>query len=111
MRILIGNEPRAYREAIAAALRVIRPNASSVLVEPGDLDGEVRRVKPHLVVCSSSSTTIEDHAQSWVMLYPDGRSEAIISLDGKTTTVPNVEFTTLLEVLDKLAQRHASASG
>jgi len=107
IQILIANEPRAYREAIADTFTALCPDACCVLVEPAELDREVARVKPHLVVCSSYSAHIDMYALAWVMLYPEGRSEATISIDGQQIRVPDIEFNTLLDVLDQVRLRNA----
>lgn len=52
MRTFLANEPRAYREVIAAALRELRPRIEVFITEPEDLDAAVLQRTPHLVVCS-----------------------------------------------------------
>jgi hypothetical protein len=40
MRALVANEPFIYREAISAALKVLRPSAEIFMAEPEDLERE-----------------------------------------------------------------------
>ncbi len=51
-RVLIANEPPAYREVLALALQEMRVPADVTCVEPEDLDSEIVRLAPHLVICS-----------------------------------------------------------
>ena len=46
-RVLVANEPRSYRQAIAAALQVIRPDMEVLVVEPELLDDEVEERPEH----------------------------------------------------------------
>jgi hypothetical protein len=101
MRILVANEPRAYRDVIAGAFRELRPQHEVIPVEPDQLDGEVARLHPHLVVCSRLSPVIETGPVSWVMLYPDNESRTVISIAGEQTISADVEFSQLLSVIDQ----------
>jgi hypothetical protein len=101
MRILVANEPRAYRDVIAAAFRELRPQHEVIPVEPDQLDGEVARLHPHLVVCSRLSEVVETSPLTWVMLYPDNETRTVISIAGKQTVAADVEFSQLLSVIDQ----------
>ena len=101
VRILIANEPRAYREAITAALRALRPHAEVILVEPDRLDGAVLRLAPDLVVCSRLTEAVRACPLAWVLLYPNGKSQAVISFAGQLTTVAGIDFEGLLALVDR----------
>lgn len=73
-RVLIANELCFYREVITGGLRERRPHLEVLCVEPGDLDREVSRIEPDLVICSRLTETVRDHARAWVVLYPEGES-------------------------------------
>ena len=102
MRIIIANEPRAYREVITAAFQLLRPHATVLAVEPADLEREVVRLRPRLVVFSAPSPVVQDHAFAWVLLYPSGATEAVISIGEQRTKVEDLEFDRLLEVFDQV---------
>lgn len=101
MRILVANEPRAYRDVIAAAFRELRPQHEVIPVEPDQLDGEVARLHPHLVICSRLSEMVETGPLTWVMLYPDNETRTVISIAGEQTVAADVEFSELLSVIDQ----------
>lgn len=101
MRILVANEPRAYRDVIAGAFRELRPRHEVIPVEPDQLDDEVMRLHPHLVVCSRLSSAVEAGPLTWVMLYPENETRTVISIAGEQTIAGDVEFSQLLSVIDE----------
>jgi hypothetical protein len=111
VRVLVGHEPRFYREALAAALAWLRPEAEIILVEPIDIDAEVERRRPHLVVCSRLSPVVRRWALAWVVLYPDAANLALVSVAGQERSVPAVEVDDLLAVFDEADQLVGGATG
>lgn len=101
MRVLIANEPRAYREAFAAALQELRPRMEIFTAEPEDLDAAVLRHAPHLTVCSALTEIVQTRLLAWAMLYPGGTSSAVLSLAGRQTTVMGLDLGDLLDLLDR----------
>jgi hypothetical protein len=103
MRILVANEPRSYREAIAGALRVLCPHLEVIVVEPEDLDREVVRLAPNVVLCSRLTEAVETRPLAWVVLYPNGETWAVISIAGRCHTISaDLPFTRLLSVIDEV---------
>jgi hypothetical protein len=100
MRILVANEPCTYREAITEVLQELRPHIEVSAIEPDGLDGEVTRLRPHLVVCSKIVAAAHT-LLTWVMLYPDGENRAVINTAGEQVTVDNVELGDLLSTIDR----------
>ena len=103
LRIVVANEPRAYRDAIAGAVARLRPDTEVIDVAPEHLDAAITRHRPGLVICSWLTGAMEDHAPAWILLYPDFVNEATICVAGEPTTIPNVDFATLLAVVDRVA--------
>ena len=103
MRILVGNEPRFYREVIAATLQELRPHLEVVIVEPEDLDGAVVQCRPQIVLCSRLSEVVETRCLAWVLLYPHGEACVVISVAGRRHTVPDPGLDGLLRVVDQTA--------
>jgi hypothetical protein len=88
---------------ISVALRELRPGIEVFTAEPEDLDGEFVRLLPQLVVCSRLTTRVELGAPVWVELYPDGAPYAVVgSLDGSRRTLPEMDFDTLISILDNV---------
>ena len=104
MRILIANDPRSYREVIAAAVQELRPQHSVVSVAPDEVDTEICRFMPHLVVCSQLRPVVESNALAWIMLYPAGKTQSEFSIAGQRTAVPDIGFNDLLAIVDRTEQ-------
>jgi hypothetical protein len=106
MCILVANEPRSYRDVIADALRVQRPHLQVIVAEPEDLDREVVRLSPNMVLCSRLTAAVETHALAWVVLYPNAETRAVISIAGHCRTVgTDLPFPHLLSVIDEVERR------
>ena len=101
-RVLIANEPRSYREAIAAAIRRLRPRVEVILVEPDELDAGVERLRPALVVCSRATGRVERGVPAWIELYPDLGSRSVVSAGGERSTVEDMGLPDLLRVVDRV---------
>ena len=87
--VLVANEPRAYRETIALALRELRP------------DAEVVRRRPDLAVCSALSEVVETRVPAWVLLYPEGANLAVVSVRGERATSGGLGLADLAAVVDQ----------
>jgi hypothetical protein len=106
MRILVANEPRSYREVIATTLQVLRPHLEVIEVEPEDLDREVVRLVPNMVLCSRLSEAVETRPIAWVVLYPNGETQAVISIAGHSQPVSgDLPFPLLLSIIDEVERR------
>jgi len=101
VRILLANEPRSYREAIAGAIRNLKPLVEVDEVEPEALDSEVERYAPHLVICSRLTPLVESEALAWVELYPGHGALSSVGLRGERSTVARMELAELLAIADQ----------
>jgi hypothetical protein len=102
--ILIGNNLPLYREVLASTLRVARPDLTIQAVLPSELDDEVLRARPCLVICSVVSETIVEHCPAWIHLFPDQRDEAIVMVGGECKAITQAGIRDLVDVLEGLAQ-------
>jgi hypothetical protein len=108
MRMLVANELRAYREAIAGAVQALRPHLEVIAVEPEDLDRDVAHLMPQLVLCSELTEVVETRCLAWVVLYPNGETRAVVNIAGHRRTVAgDLPFARLLSIVDE-AERLAS---
>ncbi len=103
--IVVANEPRSYREAMAVACRVLRPEVEVILAEPQDLDAEVVRLDPQLVLCSRLTEGLRTGSRAWVVLYPGGEARAVISVAGHCVTTGDIGFAALAAVIDQATRR------
>jgi hypothetical protein len=101
MRVLIANELRSYREALAEALRHLRPEAEVVTAEPEGLESRVSRFAPHVVVCDRATGTV--HAlPSWIELYPGYGSRSVVSARSERREVAEIQLSDLLDLVDQV---------
>ena len=107
--ILIGNNLPLYREVLASTFRVARPDLVVCVVSHLDLDAEVVRARPCLVICSALSETILQHCPSWILLFPDQRDEAIVMIAGQQRTLPHAAIRELLEVCEDVQGSYAQS--
>jgi hypothetical protein len=101
LRILLANEPRSYRETLAAAFRILKPNTDVLVVDPDELDAEVERLSPHLVICSRATLTVKARSLAWVELYSEHGSVSVVSVGGERSTVAGIGLGDLLMVIER----------
>ncbi len=102
LRILIANEPRAYRETISTVIAQLRPCFEVFVVEPLALERMLRLMAPDCVVCSGLTKTVELESPTWIQLYPEGEPHAVVSANGKHSIYPDLDFDALLCILDRV---------
>ena len=100
-RIVLANEPRAYRDVMAAAFRNLRPEMEIVTVEPDNLGAYLAESEPAVVVYSRQGDGMPPQVFAWVLLYPDGENRATVSVAREQTSYADMEFDQLLGVLDR----------
>ena len=100
-RILMANEPRAYREGIAAVIGQLRPEVEVRTVEPAALEGSISRFSPDMVVCSKATEALKGRVRVWVELYPEHAAHSVASIGGRTTEYPEIQLTDLLSIVDR----------
>jgi hypothetical protein len=110
-RVLVACELQSYREALAAAFRELRPDIEVFEAEMEDLDREVERLDPDLVVCSRLTARVEDHAASWVELYPDHEPRSVVSVLGARSTVEEIQLSDLLSIIDRTERALLNGAG
>lgn len=110
LRVLVANEPCTYREAISTAFGAIRPQAEVSLADPEDVDREVERLSPHLVLCSRTTDALLAASLTWMVLYPGGEDQLVIGRQGEEPeAMTGACFDALLEVLDETEDLYESA--
>lgn len=98
LRVLFANDPRSYREAIAAAMSDLMPQYEVFVSDAGALDEEMLLLKPGLVVCSRITAAVRALAPCWVELYPDGERLANVWLGDSLSVRREVDLPELLSI-------------
>ena len=89
IRVVVANEPRAYRETLAEALRNLCLRAEVIIIEPAALHQHVRRFPPHLVLGSELDPE---------MLTAGGTVSSVNEADAGALTLPNASVACTVKV-------------
>ena len=103
LRVLLANEPRSYRESIAAVFRQLRPELQVEVAEPESLERCVEQLRPHVAIFSRAADGVRDRVPVWVELYPEHASRSVVSEGGKRTEFAEIQLQDLLAVVDRAA--------
>jgi hypothetical protein len=101
VRVLVSIAPLSYRQAVALSLRRHRPRLEVRIAAPGDLDREVERFEPHLVVCNEATSLVRANVLSWVEILFENGLDALVSLDGQTSEVHDISTDDVLGAIDE----------
>lgn len=104
LRILIANEPRAYRDAHGGMLRELLPGAEIQITEAGQIEQCFETFAPHLIICSTLTETIRLRAFAWVLLYPDDADLAVVCIDNQQSVVHGISINDLITVVERTAR-------
>lgn len=108
-RILIANDLRSYREAVAEAFRQLRPECEVFEVESGDLNREILRLRPDLVICSQATSLMKERVSNWVELYPDCEPYSMVCIEKQCSPVEDMQLADLLSIVDRV-EHHVPAT-
>ncbi len=100
-RVLMANEPRAYREGIAAVIGQLRPGVEIRTVEPDAMDGSILRFSPDMVVCSKATDALRGRVRVWVELYPEHAAHSVASIGGRLMEYAEIQLPDLLSIVDR----------
>ncbi|CAN5640915.1 hypothetical protein BH24ACT18_BH24ACT18_09440 [soil metagenome] len=105
--VLVANELTSYRESIAAVLRSSFPDLEVFEATSADLNREVLRVRPELVICSRVTSLVKERVPNWVELDPECEHSSTFCLDGEQSLREQVDLSDLISVVDRPAARTA----
>jgi hypothetical protein len=111
MRVLVGNEPRTYREVLATALQELRPTTVVALIDPEELEAEIANQRPSLVICSRLTAEIRRAARVWLLLYPNGEGRSVFGTGDHEQHIASADLNTLLMLVDHAAALTGTSGG
>jgi hypothetical protein len=94
---------RPYRETITAALRVLRPETEVKSTTLEELEGELERFDPQVVICSGHKEVESGTRLIWIELSVDPLMPTKISVGGRHFEQTNPTVEELLEIIDEVA--------
>lgn len=106
MRVLVANEPLAYREALSKTLQELRPRVEVRQAPPEELRVQLTSFRPRMVICSQLPEALPSGPSGWLELYPGGSGSSTFILDEERVNVPNVQLVDLLSMLDKISNHY-----
>jgi F420-dependent methylenetetrahydromethanopterin dehydrogenase len=103
MRALIVYEDshRSYGEAMVGAVRASRPGIEVALAHLRELEAELERFDPHLVVSSRPNTLEPGARAAWVLLSDDPDEPSEVCIDGRHRRLENPGLEQILEIIDE----------
>lgn len=100
-RIILAIGLTSYREALAQVLQELRPNIEVFEAEEMDLDREVRRLLPDMVVCSKLTKLVEDRIPVWIELYPGCESKSVVCIRETRMEIEDIQLPDVLSTVDQ----------
>src|SRR5215213_4351235 len=103
MRALIVYEDshRSYGEAMVGAVRASRPGLEVALAHLQELQAELERFDPHLVVCGRPNTFGPGERAAWVLLSDEPSEPSEVCIDGRHRRLENPGLEEMLEIIDE----------
>ena len=95
---------RAYRGALAAAIKILRPDVEVETVELEELRGMVERFEPDVVIGNGFEEEDMRSVPSWVGLSLDPASSTRVSVWGKYSEIVNPTLDKILEIIEEVEQ-------
>lgn len=106
--ILVAIEPRIYSHAIGASIAELRPALDVRIVEPCEIDGELRMSEPGMVLCSRPRAFSAEDGPCWAQFYPYAEGpEAEIVVDGVAAEIRHATLDDLLSIVDRAVATRA----
>ncbi len=106
MRVLVAIEDdyRSYRDVIAAGIRVLRPRTEVETAPIGELEEQIERFDPQLVVSSQPNTLASRRRAAWVELPLDPIHPTKICVAGRYSKRTNPTIYVLLAIIDEVEE-------
>ena len=94
----MANELASYRESLAAVFRFSLPDLEVFETDSANLNREVLRLRPDLVICSRVTALVQERVPNWIELYPECKPLSTFCVGGERFTKKTVDLPDLLAV-------------
>lgn len=103
LRVLVAFEDvyRLYREALAGAIREVRPHLCVRAVSPDGLEAAVARLDPILVICDRPNTVSPNGRPAWYEFRPEPGRSSVLCLGGEYSEVGDPAVEEMLSAVDE----------
>jgi hypothetical protein len=99
--VALEDEYRIYREVIAVGVRILRPRADVATSTPSELEEEIVRFDPQVVVCDAPSPADTGEGPAWVELALRPRRSAKVRVGARRQELPDPKLEDLLRIVDE----------
>lgn len=105
VRVIVAFEQafHAYQETLAVAIRILRPDAEVMTVEPEKISGAAKRFSPDLVIGSPFDEADVGSVPAWVELSIDPAQASRVNVNGDYSEMVNPTLDKLLVILEEVA--------
>lgn len=100
IRILIANEPFAYRDVLGSSLRILRPEFTIHVTGSGSMQDDIDCFDPHLIIHSRETFDDETPDRAWILLNQGGRESGRCSTSHGSEAIEKIDFNVLLRLID-----------
>ena len=79
-----------------------------ITAEPEELEARILALAPSTVICSEATSVVRERVSVWVELYPGYGSSSVAGIEGRRTTIEEIQLSDLLSIFDgaeRLAQQ------
>ena len=104
MRVLVVYEDsyRSYGQTMVGAIRGLRPQLEAALVQVRELEAEVGRFDPHLVICNRPNSIDPGGRAAWVRLSDEPDEPSEFCLAGRRWGSENPELDEVVAIIDEM---------
>jgi hypothetical protein len=102
--VAFEDEFRAYQGTLAAAIRILRPEAEVVTAEPEKISGVAKRFGPDIIIGSPCKDADLEGVPAWIELSLDPAQLTKVNVDGEYSEMANPTLDKLLAIIEKVAQ-------
>jgi hypothetical protein len=113
MRVLIVYEDshRSYGEAMVGAVRAKRHGLDVALAHLRELEADLERLDPHLVISSRANTFDPGERAAWVLLSDEPEEPSEVCIGGRHRRLENPGLEEMLKIIDETEEMVLRAGG
>ena len=101
--VAFEDEFRAYQGTLAAAIRILRPEAEVMTAEPEKISWVAKRFLPDIVIGSPYKDTDLEGVSAWIELSLDPAQVTKVNVDGQYSEIANPTLDKLLAIIEEVA--------
>ncbi len=102
--VAFHDDYHAYQVTLAATIRILRPDAEVITVEPQKISEAAKRFGPDIVIGSRFKDGDLDDVRAWIELALDPTRSTKVRVDGQYSEVVNPTLDKLLGIIEEVAQ-------